>query len=89
MTEQEFIIRQQNAVERMKKMAENSNAKNEKKPKNIGAFDFPISLEGLNIPFLEKLKSDKDTALILGLVLILFCEKSDKLLLIALLYILL
>ncbi len=46
-------------------------------------------LSSLNIPILSELKTDKDISLILGLVLILTAEKSDRLLLIALMYILL
>ena len=46
-------------------------------------------LSGLDIPFLNKLKSDGDLTLILGLLLLLLNEKADKRLLFALLYILL
>lgn len=46
-------------------------------------------LSTLNIPILNSLKSDSDISLILGVLLILLAEKSDRLLLIALLYILL
>ena len=45
-------------------------------------------LSELNIPFLRDMRIDSDIALILGLVLILTTEKADKLLLLALLYIL-
>ncbi len=45
-------------------------------------------LGGLNIPFLDSLSSDGDTALILGLLLILISENTDKTLLFALIYIL-
>ena len=48
----------------------------------------PGFLSELNIPFLSNIKFDSDIALILGLVLILSSENSDKLLLLALLYIL-
>ena len=44
---------------------------------------------GLNIPVLDFLSTDKDAALIIGLLLILMSEKSDKMLLFALVYILL
>ena len=100
MTEQEFIIEQQKAIERMKKLSQNSSS-----PKNIPPVphfvktenretqnespSFPFDLGSLNIPFLDKLKTDKDMGLILGLILILLCENSDKLLLLALAYILL
>lgn len=46
-------------------------------------------LGGMNLPFLNNLKNDGDMALILGLLLILISEKSDRLLMLALLYILL
>ncbi len=45
-------------------------------------------LSGLNIPFLDNLSSDGDTALILGLLLILISENTDKTLLFALIYVL-
>ncbi len=45
-------------------------------------------LDGLNIPFLDKLKGETDIALIIGLILILMSEKADKRLLFALVYIL-
>lgn len=46
-------------------------------------------LSSLNLPFISNLRQDSDVALILGLVLILLAENSDRLLLIALVYILL
>ncbi len=52
------------------------------KPKDNSLFG------GLNIPFLDSLQTDGDMALILGLLLILLSEKSDKTLLFALIYIL-
>ena len=48
----------------------------------------PSLFSGFNLPFLGNLAEDNDMALILGIVLILTAEKSDKLLLLALLYIL-
>jgi hypothetical protein len=42
----------------------------------------------LNIPFLDSLFRDGDSTIIIGLLLILMSEKSDKLLLFALIYIL-
>lgn len=50
---------------------------------NNSAFD------GLRLPFLDSLLGDSDSTLILGLLLLLMSEKSDKLLLFALVYILL
>ena len=46
-------------------------------------------LNGMNLPFLNNLKNDQDITLVLGLLLILISEKSDRLLMLALLYILL
>jgi hypothetical protein len=46
-------------------------------------------LGGLNLPFLENLKTDSDLTLILGILLLLLSEKADKRLLFALIYILL
>jgi hypothetical protein len=45
--------------------------------------------DGINIPFLDNLKSDSDATLILGILLLLLSEKADKKLLFALIYILL
>lgn len=47
-----------------------------------------FDLGGLGIPFLDSLKTDSDISLILGLMLIFLSENSDKLLLMALVYIL-
>ena len=47
------------------------------------------SLFGLDIPILNRLKTDGDLTLVLGLLLLLLNEKADKRLLFALLYILL
>ena len=49
----------------------------------------PFDFKGLNLPFIDNLKTDGDLGLILGLILLLVCENTDKLTLIALLYILL
>ena len=47
------------------------------------------SLLGIEIPILNRLKTDGDLTLVLGLLLLLLNEKADKRLLFALLYILL
>ena len=44
---------------------------------------------GLNIPFLDNILKDGDSSLILGLLLVLMSENTDKMLLFALIYILL
>ena len=50
---------------------------------------FTTQTEGISLPFLSDLNLNRDTTLILGLLLILYSEKADRLLLMALLYILL
>ena len=44
---------------------------------------------GLNLPLLDSILKDGDSTLIIGLLLLLMSEKSDKILLFALVYILL
>ncbi len=114
MNEQQFIIEQQKAVERMKETARRSNTQNGNMPpsphfvktdinnqqskpsrtqnntqNNIQKdTPFGLNLDKFDFPFLDKLRNDKDYGLLLGLILILLCENSDKLLLIALFYIL-
>ena len=102
---QNFFLEQQRAVERMRESAARSRyapppkapqtQKNtEKAPESKTAPKKSAdTLDGiltrLDIPLLNNLKTDRDTALILGLVLLLTAEKSDRLLLLALMYILL
>ena len=91
--ENDFIKQQQSAVERMREMNSRSafaNTQNTAPPKKKPP---PKQKEnslfgGLNIPFLDSLSTDGDMALILGLLLILMSEKTDKTLLFALIYIL-
>lgn len=113
MTENEnFMLRQQQAVEKMmemnrrsiegnsynmppsphfvklpKKEAQNTQ-QNTKVPKDEKKTEGSNML-GVSLPFLEKFKTDRDATLIIGLLLILYSEKSDRFLLLALLYILL
>lgn len=99
MTEQDFIIERQKAVERMKKMADSGNAairrgqgiatENKKEHLTEPKKPFDINENLFNIPILNKLKNDKDAGIILGLILLLFCESEDRILLAALVYILL
>ena len=112
-----FIMEQQKAVQRMMEMNRRSQRKDGqhnmppapsfvKLPENNFSFkeQTPLSEEskrdiprsapetpknGLSLPFLDGFKIDRDTTLILGLLLILWSEKSDRYLLFALLYILL
>lgn len=84
-----FNNQKQRAIEEMLKMQKESappppepKPKPQKPPQN----DF---LGGLDIPILNRLKTDGDLTLVLGLLLLLLNEKADKRLLFALLYILL
>ncbi len=79
----DFLKQQQRAVEQMKEMNSRS-TKNEAVPK----INPPKIQNNAPLPFLNFLK-DKDTTLILGLLLILYSENADKMLLFALIYILL
>ena len=99
----DFFLERQRAVERMRETANRSRytppqrsatpppaqkPPRENPPQGRGdSLDSIIT--GLNIPFLNRIKTDSDTALILGLVLLLTAEKTDRLLLLALIYILL
>lgn len=99
----DFFLEQQRAVERMRETANRSRyspppasaphtpapkVQNEK-PTHGNRDPIDNFLKAVDIPFLNRIRSDSDTALILGLVLLLSAEKSDRLLLIALIYILL
>ncbi len=77
-----------NNTNNQNKTIEKTPSREEPTPKphtNDGITDL---LSGMNLPFLNNLKSDGDMGLILGLLLILISEKSDRLLMLALLYIL-
>ena len=65
--------------------AAGNNGDETSRPKSDASADF---LSKFNLPFLSETGGDSDMALILGLILILSAEKADKLLLLALLYIL-
>ena len=60
-----------------------------KKDRASSGFSLPFGLDTSGFPFLERLKNDKDSGLILGLILLLICENTDKLTLLALVYIML
>ena len=66
-----------------------NNERQEKRPKILHEEKKEPPEAGFNLPILDTLKIDRDTTLILGLLLILWSEKSDRYLLLALLYILL
>lgn len=77
------------AIRRMKEMNSRSIFKDTEKPTSPPKQNQNTLLGGLNLPFLENLKTDSDLTLILGLLLLLLSEKADKRLLFALIYILL
>lgn len=88
-----FSDKQRKAIEQMKEMNARSAYKNEPEPA-VPPQSPPTPqtnplFSGLNIPFLENLKTDSDLTLILGILLLLLSEKADKRLLFALIYILL
>ncbi len=89
MSNADFLDKQRKAIEQLKEMQSKSTVKEPenqaepiKKPSNS-------ILGGINLPFLENLKTDGDLTLILGILLLLLSEKADKRLLFALIYILL
>ena len=90
MNENTFQKQKQDAIRRMKEMNQKSEGepppqKPPEKPTKINNSVFG----GINLPYLDNLKSDGDATLILGILLLLFSEKADKKLLFALIYILL
>lgn len=87
MNRSEFELRRQNALKEMREI--NSKSTNPPPKKTASPPQQNSIFTGnINLPF-ENLFKDKETALILGLLLILYGEKADKLLLLALVYILL
>lgn len=82
-------MNEQNFNEAIKRMQEMS-SRSVYKPPPPQKPPAPPKENGLfSLPFLDKLKTDGDFALILGLLLLLLSEKADKRLLFALIYILL
>ena len=93
MSSNEFSRQQQDAINRMREMnkkSTNPQPDNNRRPPPKPQPKQQNSQDGsrLELPF-GNLFKDKDTALILGLLLILYGEKADKMLLLALVYILL
>ena len=93
MSPNEFSRQQQDAINRMReinKKSTNPPPDNNRRPPPKPQPKQQNSQDGsrLELPF-GNLFKDKDTALILGLLLILYGEKADKMLLLALVYILL
>ncbi len=84
----DFLKQQQRAVEQMREMNSRSMPKPERPAPPKQTPKKPPSGGGLELPFMNLLK-EQDSALILGLLLILFSENADKRLLFALVYILL
>ncbi len=91
MNEKEFNKARQDAINQMHQM-NNRSTNNQPLPQKENATQKKndnYSFGGLNIPFLENLKTDSDLTLIIGILLLLLSEKADKRLLFALIYILL
>ena len=93
MSPNEFSRQQQDAINRLREMNKKSTnppPDNNRRPPPKPQPKQQKSQDGsrLELPF-GNLFKDKDTALILGLLLILYGEKADKMLLLALVYILL
>ncbi len=91
MSNGDFEKQRQNALNQMREM----NARSTSTPLPKTKISPPAPQQGspfgglnLELPF-ENLFKDKETALILSLLLILYGEKADKMLLLALVYILL
>ena len=80
-----FDSQKQRAIDEILKMGQSTTPKNEPQPEKPQSNLF----SGIDIPILNRLKTDGDLTLILGLLLLLLNEKADKRLLFALLYILL
>lgn len=79
-----FYKQKQRAIEEILKMQHEAPKQNSPPAKPQSN-----SLLGIEIPILNRLKTDGDLTLVLGLLLLLLNEKADKRLLFALLYILL
>ncbi len=91
MTEQEFLRQQQAAAERMRRMHERSRFKEEppaEQPEAPKPQNKPQTIGAVNSNSLFDRLRDPDSALILGLMLLLFSENADRRLMLALLYIL-
>lgn len=91
MNDSEFKRQQQAAVERMREMnsrADRKENKDTKIPPQTSCQEASKNKSNMEFNLLGLLNTDKDTALIIGILLILMSEKSDKILLFALIYIL-
>jgi len=89
MTQNDFTKRRQAAIDTMRQMNERSVYKNRDEKPPIEHRDKQPPQSGFNIPVLKDFLKDSDSALIIGLLLILLNENCDKTLLFALVYILL
>lgn len=89
MTQNDFTKRRQAAIDTMRQMNERSVYKNRDEKPPIEHRDKQLPQSGFNIPVLKDFLKDSDSALIIGLLLILLNENCDKTLLFALVYILL
>ncbi len=71
------------------KQTQNPSSNYQQNTNNQKTAQAPSDGGGLNIPFLDNILKDGDSSLILGLLLVLMSENTDKMLLFALIYILL
>ncbi len=88
MSNSEFERQRENALKEMREINSKSTNPPPKKPTTPPPQQNHLFGNGFDLPF-QNLFKDKETALILGLLLILYGEKADRLLLLALVYILL
>ena len=88
MNNSEFERQRENALKEMREINSKSTNPPPKKPTDPPPQQNLPFGNGFDLPF-QNLFKDKETALILGLLLILYGEKADRLLLLALVYILL
>ncbi len=89
MSSNEFEQQKQSAINRIHQMnAKSTNPPPKPKPTPPPQQNTVLGNLNFDLPFANLFK-DKETALILGLLLILYGEKADKMLLLALVYILL
>lgn len=95
MNENEFAKQRQAAVDRMREMNQRSKPNNNQtQNKNPQAKQNPQVKpspppKNTSLSFLDSIVKDSDTAIIIGLLLLLMSEKADKRLIFALIYILL
>ncbi len=92
MNQNNFSAQREDAIERMREMDKRRHQNEspaESAPSTVNRQNQNSLFAGLNLPFLDRLQTDGDLTLIIGILLLLLSEKADKRLLFALIYILL